>query len=98
MRVLAVTFHLAADHIDAFRTRIQQQASDSLANEADCLQFDVCFDPDDSSICFLYEKYADDAAIEAHRSTPYFADYFETTKDWIVDKQVRTLTVASSDQ
>lgn len=94
MRVLAVTFEIAAEHIDAFRTRILQQASDSLKKEPGCVQFDVCFDAAEPTRVFLYEKYADDAAIEAHRATPHFADYDATTKDWIVAKEVFRLAVA----
>ena len=92
MYVLAVEFTINSDSISQFRDRILQQAADSLANETDCLQFDVCFDPDDETKCFLYEKYTDQAAVEVHRSTDYFSSFAADVQPWVADKSVTKWT------
>jgi quinol monooxygenase YgiN len=36
-----------------------------------CRQFDVCRDPLDPALFFLYELYDDEAAIQAHLDSPH---------------------------
>jgi quinol monooxygenase YgiN len=40
--------------------------------EPGCLQYQAQVAVDDPRLFFLYEQYADAAAVEAHRSTPHF--------------------------
>lgn len=89
MQVIAVEFTINEEFVSQFRARIQQQAADSLTNESQCHQFDVCFDPSDQTKCFLYEKYTDQAAIEAHRSTDYFSSFASDVEPWVVSKDVK---------
>jgi quinol monooxygenase YgiN len=89
MIVLAVTFVVKKEHIDQFEEVIKTQATNSITREAECLQFDVCFDPADRSRVFLYEVYTDEAALETHRNTGYFLKYTETVKDWIISKSAQ---------
>lgn len=88
MFVLAVTFEIAADHLEDFRAAILKQAANSREREPWCLQFDICFDPESPTTCFLYEKYDSREAIPKHRATEHFAEYNATVEDWIVDKSV----------
>ena len=91
MYIVAVEFHIKEEHVNSFRDRVLQQASDSLKNESACHQFDVCVDTDQPSIFFLYEAYDDAAAFAAHRETDYFAEFAETVGEWVTEKTVKTL-------
>ena len=88
MYVIAVEFEIEPTRVELFRVAILTQARNSLAKEPACRQFDVCFDPERPERCFLYEKYDDRAAFEAHRQTPHFADYNATVTPWIKNKSV----------
>lgn len=90
---VAVTFEIKSEFIDQFRTRILQQAHDSVTLEPGCCQFEVLTDESDASIFFLYETYVDAEAFQAHRQTPHFADYDRTVASWVASKQVRRLAV-----
>jgi quinol monooxygenase YgiN len=43
--------------------------------EPGCLLYVVHQHRDDRSRFFIYEQYADDAALEAHRKSPHFLEY-----------------------
>ena len=89
MYVIAVEFQIIKEFVSQFRDRIKQQAQDSLTNEADCHQFDVCFDPRDQTKCFLYEKYTDEAAFEVHRRTDYFVSFAADVQPWVASKDLK---------
>ena len=42
--------------------------------EPGCLQFDAHRDPDDPNRFFLFERYADQAAFDAHGASPHFQE------------------------
>lgn len=88
MYIVAVQFDIKPDHVKDFDQAIRVQSDNSLKNESECHQFDVCRAPDDESKIFLYEVYTDLPAFEHHRNTEHFATFSETTKDWIADKTV----------
>lgn len=88
---IAVTFEILPEHVDAFRQRVLRQARDSVEREEGCFQFDVLVDQSDPATFFLYETYADEAALAAHRDTPHFADFDATVRPWIVSKSIRRL-------
>lgn len=93
---IAVVFEIKSEFIGSFRTRIVQQATDSITKEAGCLQFDVLTDESDPSLFFLYETYVDANAFEIHKATPHFADYDAAVADWVISKQVRRLTMLTA--
>ena len=66
MLALVVEFRIEPAHVDAFDAAIRANARASLEREPGCRQFDVCRDPDDAALFFLYELYDDEAAIQAH--------------------------------
>jgi len=89
MYVIAVEFTINNEFVSQFRDRVQQQAEDSLTNESECHQFDVCFDLDDKTKCFLYEKYTNEAAFEVHRSTDYFSSFAAEVEPWVASKELK---------
>jgi autoinducer 2-degrading protein len=90
-QVLMVEFRIHAPHIDAFEAAISDNASASRESERGCRQFDVCRDPTDPALFFLYELYDDEAAIHEHLRSPHFLAMDAATRDWVAAKTVRRL-------
>lgn len=90
MFVVTVEFDVNKKHAAAFQTAVLKQADNSLSREADCLRFDVCFDPKDNTRIFLYEIYSDESAFEKHMQTEHFRNFGNKVKDWLVRKTVQT--------
>lgn len=93
MFAVTVTFELRAGEADAFIARVRQQAQDSLQNEPDCVQFDVCVNPERPQIVFLYEIYQSPAAFDAHLASAHFAAF-----DAEIAPMVRAKTVTRLDR
>lgn len=92
--VLVVEFRIKSFHIAAFEGAMAENARQSLALEPGCLQFDVCRDPAEEGVFFLYEVYEDDAAIQAHLTSAHFLEMNAATQDWVDSKSVRRLTLS----
>ena len=91
MLALIVEFRIKAAHVDAFDAAIRCNARSSVDDEPGCRQFDVCRDPDDAALFFLYELYDDEAAIQAHLQSPHFLQMNAATAPWVDAKVVRKL-------
>ena len=88
MQALVVEFRIKAAHVDAFATAIVENARASRETEPGCRQFDVCRDPADARVFFLYELYDDEAAIRAHLQSAHFLQMNAQTEAWVDRKQV----------
>ena len=71
--VLAVTWVARAGESAAVAELLRRMTPLSRA-EPGCLQYDGHRDPDDPDRFFLYERYADEAALEAHAASPHFRE------------------------
>ena len=60
---LVVDFTIKPEAKAQFLEIIREHASKTLENEEGCLQFDVCDPVEGANRVFLYEVYADDAAL-----------------------------------
>jgi autoinducer 2-degrading protein len=89
MQALIVEFRIKPAHVAAFDTAITDNARASRETEPGCRQFDVCRDPNDPQLFFLYELYDDDAAIEAHLQSAHFQAMNAASADWVESKVVR---------
>lgn len=89
MIALIVEFRIHAAHVDAFAAAIGCNARSSLDDEPGCRQFDVCRDPDDAALFFLYELYDDEVAVQAHLQSPHFLQMNAATAAWVDTKVVR---------
>ncbi len=96
MQVLVVEFHIKPAWVAAFATAIAENARASLALEPGCRQFDVCRDPADATVFFLYERYDDEAAVQAHLRSPHFLRLNALSADWVAHKQVRRYECAAT--
>ncbi len=91
MRALVVEFRIKPAHIQAFDAAICANAQASVDLEPGCRQFDVCRDPDDPALFFLYELYDDEAAVQAHLQSAHFLRLNAISASWVEGKSVRTL-------
>lgn len=89
MLALIVEFRIKSAHVAAFEAAITENARASREGEPGCRQFDVCRDPNDPQLFFLYELYNDQAAIDAHLRSAHFRAMDEQTANWIESKLVR---------
>lgn len=88
MLALVVEFRIKTGHVDAFEQAILENARVSRQTEPGCRQFDVCRNPADPALFFLYELYADAAAVTAHLQSAHFRKLDETTASWVERKTV----------
>jgi (4S)-4-hydroxy-5-phosphonooxypentane-2,3-dione isomerase len=95
MHVLVVDFRIRAEFIESFDQALAANARDSRETEPGCRQFDVCRDPADPSLFFLYELYDDAAAVEAHLASAHFKVFAAETAPWVESKAVRNLVRTS---
>ena len=71
--VLAVTWVAREAESDAVVDLLQRLMPLSRA-EPGCLQYDAHRDPDDPDRFFLFERYVDEAALEAHQASAHFRE------------------------
>ncbi|MDH3715207.1 MAG: antibiotic biosynthesis monooxygenase [Gammaproteobacteria bacterium] len=88
MFVVTVIFELHPGRAGEFEPAMLAQARNSLAAEADCLQFDVCRNPQREDEFFLYEIYRDRAAFDAHLDSPHYKNFDATVAQMVADKTV----------
>ena len=89
MYIVTVEFVVWPKHVEEFHQAMQAQALNSLSQEADCHQFDVCVDPQDREKIFLYEAYADEAAFKAHLDSTHYLNFDATVREWVKRKAVQ---------
>ena len=96
MIVLAVRFDVKPETADAFLARVRQQRADALDKEPGCKRFDISRDPDNPGAVFLYELYADRAALDAHRATPHFEAYSADVAPMVINKRAEVFEMTQS--
>ncbi|MBZ0148296.1 MAG: antibiotic biosynthesis monooxygenase [Pseudorhodoplanes sp.] len=86
--VLFHTAHLKVreDVANNFRDRLLRHARTSLDVEPGCQLFDIHQDIKDPTLFLLIEVYANDAAFDAHRTSPHYLQFREDVKDWVVER------------
>jgi len=91
MFVITVKFVINEKDIEKFKVRMLQQARDSLELEKDCHQFDVCHDPNNKNIVFLYEIYSDKNAFNIHLNSKHYLAFNDEVTSWVKEKIVTQL-------
>jgi len=89
MFAVIVEFRIEAAHVQAFRQAIVDNARQSVEREAGCHQFDVCCDPADPALFFLYEIYDSAEAFAQHLQAPHFLEFDQATRHMVQSKLVR---------
>ena len=91
MLAVCVDFEIDPASLDAFLTIIQNNASDSLANEVGCHQFNITQDPQNPTKIFLYELYDDAFAFEVHKKASHYLEFNQLASEMVTAKSVRLL-------
>jgi quinol monooxygenase YgiN len=90
--VIIAEFEVKPDKLEQFLELAKTDASQSVANEPGCHQFNVTLDREQPNRVVLYEVYDDEAAFDAHLQTPHLAAFRAGIENLIVSRQVRRLT------
>jgi quinol monooxygenase YgiN len=90
--VIIAEFEVRPDKLEQFLELARTDASQSVANEPGCRQFDVTLDREEPNRVVLYEVYEDSAAFDAHLEMPHLAAFRAGIEGLIVSRQVRRLT------
>jgi quinol monooxygenase YgiN len=89
--VNAVELDIVPAEYEKFKAAAMANAAASV-KEPGCRQFDVLFEASNPHHVLLYEVYDDAAALEAHRQTPHFKTYWETTASMIAKRVPRHMS------
>jgi quinol monooxygenase YgiN len=85
MHVLIVTIQIQPNHREEFLEALIEDARGTDEEESGCLRFDILEDVEDPNRIYLYEVYADDAAVEVHRKAPHFLKWKSATQSWFAE-------------
>jgi quinol monooxygenase YgiN len=88
MFAITVEFTIKKERVEEFTRVVMIQAANSLRHETGCHRFDVCVNEDEPQRIFLYELYANEAALQDHRQTDYYAQFNATIQDWVENRDV----------
>lgn len=77
-----VSFAVRADRREDFIAAALQDARGSLADEPGCLRFDVVADSADPLLFHLNEAYADQAALDLHRTGENFQRFIKAVSEY----------------
>ena len=91
MLAVCVDFEIDPASLDVFLTIVQNNASDSLANEVGCHQFDITQDLQNPTKIFLYELYDDAAAFDLHKKASHYLEFNQLASEMATAKSVRLL-------
>ena len=91
MLAVCVDFEVDPASLDAFLTIMQKNASDSLANEVGCHQFEITQDTENPTKIFFYELYDDAAAFDLHKKASHYLEFNQLVSEMVTVKSVRLL-------
>jgi quinol monooxygenase YgiN len=89
--VIIAEFEGEAEGLERFLELATGDASQSVAQEPGCHQFDVTVDRAANRVV-LYEVYDDEAAFDAHLQTPHLKTFRDGIEPLVVSRNVRRLT------
>ncbi len=84
---LVVELGLEPGQRDRFLDRARGHAETCLKEEPGCLRFDILVPEEPGDKVYLYEVYADYAAVDSHLTTPRMARYLEDTGPMIANRK-----------
>lgn len=91
MIVLVAKYHVKAGKGDEVAAALQRMAPLVQAGEPGCTLYHANRSTENPDLFLLYEHYADQSALEAHRETPHFKEIIEGTIVPLLDKREREL-------
>jgi quinol monooxygenase YgiN len=91
MIVLVAKYHVTPGNQDAVVAALQRMAPLVRQHEPGCQLYQVSRSQDNPDLLMLYEHYADEAALRAHRETAHFKEIIEGTVVPLLEKREREL-------
>lgn len=91
MIVLTAKYFVKAGKGDEVESLLRRMAPLVKANEPGCTVYHANRSADNPDIFLLYEHYVDQAALEAHRTTPHFKQIIEGDIVPLLEKREREL-------
>jgi quinol monooxygenase YgiN len=92
MIALVVRLEVHPERLDEFLSAIKENAERSFSDEPGCRYFDVTQHTKSPNHFIFYELYDDEAALEAHRTAPHFAQWRRAADRCVVKgSQVNTI-------
>ena len=88
MVALIARYHVKPGHADEVVDALRRMRPEVEAHEPGCTAYVVHRDGD---LIVLYEQYADEAALAAHRETPHFAEIIEGTVVPLLERREREI-------
>ncbi len=92
---LVVELQIKPGERERFLARAREHRSNVLSKEPGCLRFDLAVPREQDDTVYLYEVYADDAALETHFNTPYMKEYMDDTGPMIAQRTRNLCDVAN---
>ena len=89
MLAVCVDFEIDLASLDVFLIIMKKNASDSLANEVGCPQFDIAQDQQNPTKIFLYELYDDAVAFELHKKASHYLEFNDAISGMVNKKSIR---------
>jgi quinol monooxygenase YgiN len=89
MVVLTAKYFVKAGRGDEVEAELRRMAPLVKASEPGCVIYHANRSADNPDIFLLYEHYADQAALDAHRNTPHFKEIIEGSIAPLLDNRVR---------
>jgi quinol monooxygenase YgiN len=93
--VLLVQLDLNPGQKDAFVARALEHRGNVVTKEQGCLRFDLVLPDEGGDTVYLYEVYADDAALQTHFNSPYMKEYLADTAPMIAQRRRNQCTLAN---
>lgn len=88
---LIARYHVIPGNAALVEDALRAMAERVKADEPACLIYNANVDPDNENLYCLYEVYADEDAVAAHRETPHFKQFIEGTIVPVLEKREREL-------
>ena len=93
MRTLLARYRARKGEGDLVEETLRRMAEAVRTSEPECLVYRASRSLEDPDVFVLYEEYADEAALEAHRKTPQFQELIEQTIVPVLETRERELLV-----
>jgi quinol monooxygenase YgiN len=90
--VIVAEFEVKPEGLERFLELARADASESVAREPGCRQFDVTVERGAANRVLLYEVYDDEAAFDAHLQMPHLATFRDGIEPLVLSRNVRRLT------
>ena len=90
----AVDLVIVPSEMPKFLEAIRENGANAV-KEPGCRMFNIAVQQSNPNHVFLFEVYDNAAALDAHRQTPHFKKFAETTKSMVADRSVHALSAVA---